>query len=52
MMKSYPLPPLLNDIQGEILLQLSNNPGDAGLMAELIEFWRHLRNSGLIGDDV
>lgn len=52
MMESYPLPPLLNDIQGEILLELSNNPGDAGLMVELIEFWRHLRNSGLIGDDV
>jgi len=52
MMKRYPLPPLLNDIQNEILSELSEKPDDANLMAELVEFWRNLRDSGLIGDDV
>ena len=52
MMKRFPLPPLLNDIQNEILSELSEKPDDANLMAELVEFWRNLRDSGLIGDDV
>jgi hypothetical protein len=52
MMKLYPLTPLLNDIQNELLSELSKNPDDADIMAELVEFWRHLRDSGLIGDGV
>lgn len=52
MMKLYPLTPLLNDIQNELLSELSKNPDDADIMAELVEFWRHLRDSGLIGGGV
>lgn len=51
MMERYPLPPLLSEIQNEILSELKEKPNDLDLLAELIEFWRNLRDSGLIGDD-
>jgi len=50
MMERYPLPPLLSDIQNEILSELKEKPNDVDLLAELVEFWRNLRDSGLIGD--
>ena len=45
----HQLPPLLSDIQNEILSELGEKPDDDNLLAELEEFWRNLRNSGLIG---
>jgi len=45
----HQLPPLLSDIQNEILSELGEKPDDENLLAELEEFWRNLRNSGLIG---
>ena len=50
MKERYPLPPLLSDIQNEILSELKEKPNDVDLLAELVEFWRNLRDSGLIGD--
>ena len=48
------LPPMLNAIQEDILLEMNSTTNEEDLeclQSELVEFWRNLRNAGLMGDE-
>ena len=48
------LPPMLNEIQEDILLEMNSTTNEEDLeclQSELVEFWRNLRNAGLMGDE-
>ena len=48
------LPPMLNEIQEDILLEMNSTTNEEDLeclQSELVEFWRNLRNAGLMEDE-
>ena len=54
MQQKTTLPPMLSAIQEDILTEMSTATNEEDLQrlqSELVEFWRNLRNAGLLEED-